>query len=475
MSQAQINPRAITIRKGDVIPHHWESEREVLGAIMIDPTLLLELKGEGLCSDDFHKPCHRELWELMNRMATPEFTSVTAVLSQDLALAQSVGGFSYVCALPGASVYIDHAVSRARDLRTLRLRRKMHVASTQIREWASDAVMTGDELLEKVRGLFDDAQGSIAGETWIDAEHATSRIIDILQKRAVKEEAQEGIYFSRWPTLMKNVGAAMPGKLWIIAARPAMGKSALANQMCLEASAQGFAAGYISLEMGVDECTERCVVQMSNVYANKLRDGELNDMDWNDIAASADQLSQMPLWFRFASGATCATIRGEVMKLRGMAHRKGKKLGMVVIDYLQLMRGRGAKQNQNDFITQVTAELKQLAGQAGVTIVLLSQLNREVETRSDKTPMMSDLRDSGSIEQDADVILFINRPSRWDENDRPGEADIIISKARGGQGDSQFATTWEGGLLTFGDEIATAPRTTTRRRSKATEGGGYAP
>ena len=439
----------------EIIPHHWESEREVLGGVMMDPTLYAELQGEGITAADFHHPGHAILWDLFGKMPHPGLTDVLAVLSQNEALATSIGGFPYVVAMPNAVMYIDHILQRARRLRTLRVRRELHMAAGEIRAWATDPLLDAEELLAKASERVTTAGGAVPRSSWIDAEGAAAELFLDLQNRNQHDAHKEGIHF-RWPALTRMTGPAKKGKLWVIAARPGMGKSAIANTLCLQTVQQGMAAGFISLEMPVKQCAERTIVQISRVFANKLRDGTVNEEDWARISEAVEEMGTLPLWYRFSPGATLAAIRGEVLKLRGMAHRKGVKLGLVVVDYLQLMGGRGPKQDQNDFIGQLTKALKQLACEADCTIALLSQLNRALENRPDKTPMMSDLRDSGSIEQDADVIMFINRPSRWKHDDRPGEADIIIAKSRDGS-EGQFAVAWDGPLLTFGNEVESGP------------------
>jgi replicative DNA helicase len=449
-----VTKRAIKLISGKasaVVPHDWESERVVLGGILSDPTLYRDLQSDvGLSRDDLHHPAHQALWDLMARLPTPDLLSAMSAAMQSEELAGHIGGVGYVAALPSACPSVAGVMARARALRAITVRRALLLAADQIRELAADVVAPPDELLSAAKGAVEGASQLQTARTWTDGGKAAGRALDALVARMRGEGG--GIVFM-WPKLTEKLGKMRPKKLWILGGRPAMGKSSLASQMALMAAQQGIGAGIISLEMDVSECAERALCQIAGVNAGAVRDGEITPDQWRELQRGQEILDGLPIWFEYVPGLTLSRLRGLAYQLRLESQRRGHPFGLLVVDYLQLMGGMPVGMSKNDFYGEITRSVKQLAGELECSILLLSQLNRNLESRTEKAPQMGDFRDSGAIEADADVILYVYRPEVYDENHRVGEVDIGILKGRSGQ-IGVVACAWEGRHYRFGGEVA---------------------
>lgn len=450
---SQRNQTSLRLVKGRAkthIAHDWESERTILGGIMMDTTFFKDVKTQcGLTRDDFHKPCHQNLWDLMETMETPDFLSVMSYVSQS-DNPELLGGVAYVAALPNACPSVYGIIPRARALRTITIRRALSMVAIEIQEISTDISANADELLTKAKEAMEVTSGLRSNQTWVNADKAVEQTLLDLQNR-MSSDGADGIDFG-WPTLTNMVGPLRDSNLWIICARPGMGKSVLANVLALKAAQQGYGVGYISLEMPVKQCMARSLVQLSRVDAKHVRTPKLlTPEEQQKLMYAADYIAKMNLWYEFAPGLTMTRLRGMAYQLRAEAHSRGTVLAFIVVDYLGLMGGKGKNESPNDFIGSITKECKILAGELGISIIMLSQLNRKNEERTDKRPVMSDIRDSGSVEQDADVIIGIDRPSCRDPDDRPNEADIIVLKAREGE-TGVLVTEWHGSHMLFGDE-----------------------
>jgi replicative DNA helicase len=227
-------------------------------------------------------------------------------------------------------------------------------------------------------------------------------------------------------------GGFQPGNLIVIAARPSMGKSALVVNIAENAAIEfGKAVALFSLEMSEAELAQRFIASQARIKGDDLRKGRVAEDRWPKIVKASQRLAAAPLWVDDSSDIGMLEIRAKTRRLHAQ-HPEG--LGLVIVDYLQLLRADGRTENRAEQIGQMSRGLKLLAGELQVPVIALSQLNRGVEQRTDKRPLLSDLRESGAVEQDADVVIFIYRDDYYDKenSDRPGEADLIISKHRNG-------------------------------------------
>lgn len=447
--------RLVKAASKHVVPHDWEQERALIGGILMAPSWFKDVKSQiGITREDFHRPSHQNIWELMETLESPGFETVFSALTQ-MKDPELYGGIAYVAAMPNACPAVDTIPFRAKSIRTITVRRKLWEVSEQIREISSDVVATSDEMLAKAKTVLESTAGLTSSRAWLTIGDATVKALQAIELRRTQPD-NHGIDFG-WPTLTKMLGKLRSGKLWIIAARPSMGKTTLLDMCALRSASQGCGTGVISLEMDVEECTERSLVKLSGVSASKVRDGLLSYDEMLHMSSFQPYMDSLPLWIEFAPSVTLARIRGLVYQLRSDAEQKGTPLRVVFLDYLQIMGGKPSSQSENDFITEITKGLKQLAGETDISIIVLSQLNRKTEDRTDKCPTLGDLRGSGSIEQDADVVIAIDRPSQRDPNDRPGEADFAVLKARGGSV-GRITVQWFDDTAMFGGEIqSTAP------------------
>ena len=226
-------------------------------------------------------------------------------------------------------------------------------------------------------------------------------------------------------------GGFQPGNLIILAARPSMGKSALMANFCENAALEGKkAVALFSLEMSESELAQRFIASQASIKGDDLRKGNVPNSRWPKIMQASARLAGSPLYIDDSSDLSVLDVRA---KARRLAQQHADGLGLIVIDYLQLMRAGGNVENRVEQISQISRGLKTLARELQVPVIALSQLNRGVEQRTDKRPVLSDLRESGAIEQDADLVMFIYRDEYYDhESEREGIADLIISKHRNG-------------------------------------------
>ena len=236
------------------------------------------------------------------------------------------------------------------------------------------------------------------------------------------------------------------GDLIIIAGRPSMGKTTFAMNIAENAAiGANVPVAIYSMEMSAEQLSFRMIGSIGRVNQGHLRTGRLTDEDWSRIESAVSMMSNAPIYIDDSAGLTPTDVRARARRLK-----REHGLGLVVVDYLQLMQVAGNVENRATEISEISRSLKALAKELDVPVIALSQLNRSVEQRADKKPVMSDLRESGAIEQDADLISFLHRPSAYDAEDRPGEAEVIIAKHRSGP-TGIVTLTWRPQYMRFED------------------------
>src|SRR5436190_1770431 len=276
-----------------------------------------------------------------------------------------------------------------------------------------------------ITGLYE--QGELAGDFRSVAE-VLSDEIDRLEKLATGDQDITGTP-SGFRDLDAKLGGFQPGNLIVIAARPSLGKSALVCNIADNvASKYGKAVAFFSLEMSEAELAHRFISCRSRIPNDKLRKGNVSTRDWPRVVRACNELENIPLWLDDSSDLSLLELRA---KARRLAASEGN-LGLVIVDYLQLMRAEDPRANRVEQVGQFSRGMKILARELDVPVIALSQLSRAPEQRPGGKPMLSDLRESGSIEQDSDVVVFIYRASKYDEDADPSEADLIIAKHRNG-------------------------------------------
>jgi replicative DNA helicase len=415
-------------------PQNLEAEQSVLGAVLLSDTALPALIiDERLQPEDFYRESHGLIYKAMLDLHTlgEPVDGLTLVehLKQSGDL-DTVGGRAAVDLLAGSVPAVGNVRQYARIVRDNAMLRRLLQASYEIQ-----ARVHSHEA--SPRDLVDLAERSILEVAQEDSRKDFRPIHDLLHSELDKLErlSREGTAVTGTPSGFDDLdaitGGFQPGNLIVLAARPAMGKSALMANFAENAALDSNkAVALFSLEMSESELAQRFIASQASIKGDDLRKGKVPGSRWSRINEASNRLAQSPLYIDDSSDLSVLDVRA---KARRLAQQNADGLGLILIDYLQLMRAQGQIENRVEQIGQISRGLKTLARELHVPVIALSQLNRGVEARTDKRPILSDLRESGAIEQDADLVMFIYRDEYYDkESEREGIADLIISKHRNG-------------------------------------------
>lgn len=433
-------------------PRSLEAEEGILGAILID-NRIYDILAERLVPEDFDSQANRIIFkkvtELLNAGRPADVLSVHDALVQEN-LSTETGGFENLNRLADVSPGRVNVLGYAEIIRDRSTRRKLIDCGKEIVE---DSLFPGPkssrELLEsaqsKVLNISQGLSKNVSGFEKLDSVLTT--YTDKLRELSEIDNpgAVTGVS-TGFSDLDRMTSGLHEGELIIVAARPAVGKTAFALNIALHVGAyQSLPVGIFSMEMGADQIVSRLVSARGEIPQNELKSGQLSEHRWRSFYAAAEALEQSPIYVDDTPNLSIMSLKSRARQLK---NRVGGKLGLLVVDYVQLMSGesagKGKDVNRTAEISEITRGLKAMARELQVPVIALSQIKREVESRTDKRPLMSDLRESGSIEQDADLILFLNRdvaekdgeegegtgvaPSRND----PTDAEVIIGKQRSG-------------------------------------------
>lgn len=426
---------------GKVPPHDLDAEAALLSACMSRGVEAVDEALPHVSAEDLYSEAHRQIFEacvdLAQRHQPVDLVQIATWLKERERLMQ-VGGTPYLMQVSDAAPVVTeaHLVAYARTIRNrARLRRlAVKLAGAHARCFASmpDA---------ETEGFFSDIERDI-GE--IVASTNTSDLVPIgpitmavMKKFEEHEKSGGGIVgistgFDRFD---RQTGGLHDGDLTIIAARPGLGKTSLVMGICDNVSDVGYAGAIFSLEMPKEQLVSRLLCTRARVDLSKARLGTFHASDWQKLSLASSQVFPKDIYIDDQADQTFAMIRSKVRRLKAKLLRKKKRLGVVIIDYLQLMRTRTGRDGKThaQLIGEITRGLKKLAKELSIPIVILCQLNRDVEKRDDKRPVISDLRDSGEIEQDADNIIFIYRDDYYfRDTEEPNVAELIIAKQRNG-------------------------------------------
>ncbi len=417
-----------------VPPHNLEAEKSVLGAVLLDErhlhALLVE---EQLRPEHFYREQHGTVFGAMIELSESDrkidHLTVAETLRQRAKL-EEVGGSEAIEELAGWVPAAGHARDYGRIVREHAQMRALLTASYEIQASVLSREAPAPELVERAeRSMLevahDERQKKI--RTIADILHEET---DKLHRLSVAKTALTGTP-SGFKDLDEKTGGFQQGNLIVIAARPSMGKSALVCNVAENAVLAGHPVALFSLEMSESELAQRFVASQSRIKGDDLRRGRVPEHRWPKILETCQRLAQAPLFVDDSSDTGVLEVRA---KSRRLHHQLEGGLGLIIVDYLQLMRHEGRVDSRVEQVAQISRGLKGLARELGVPVIALSQLSRAVEQRGgDKKPLLSDLRESGAIEQDADLVMFIYREEYYDkDSERPGEADIIIAKHRNG-------------------------------------------
>jgi replicative DNA helicase len=442
---------------GMQLPFNLEAEQSVLGAIVIDPPCIAEVLSI-LKPQYFHLPQHREIFSSMTAMFSlgQSIDAVTLLEAMKrTGTYDDAGGKQYLVQLAETVPTSKNIVSYARIVQEKYYLRSLIMAS---KENIQDALENGDE----TRIILDVAEQrimQIRDDRGSDSLKRIDEVIVATYDRLAQISGEDRAKYLGVPTGISELDKLITGlnksDLIILAARPGMGKTSFALNIAHNVavhSNRGIA--FFSLEMTCDQLAGRLLSSEALIDSRKLRTGELDPDDWVRLAQAADILSRAPIYFDDTSGITIAEMKAKL--------RRQKNIELVVIDYLQLMSSGKRSENRVQEISEITRNLKNMAKELNVPVIALSQLSRASESRSgaNRKPMLSDLRDSGSIEQDADIVLFLYREDYYDEEaENKNTAEVIIAKNRHGATDS-VSLHWQGQFTRFTsvDTIRNEPR-----------------
>ena len=420
------------------LAHDWDLEMAALTAYLNFPDLR-PMMDRALEADDLSDPRNRRLWEVMRTVnADDGGLDIATLIDATSNLAEyDVGGPSYVARVATLSAVYSEPASAARmcrRLREMRHRRLIQQAGEIIRERAADQTRPLGDLRVEVEALLAPVYAAdTEAKGWVQLADAADEDLARMEARRSGGPAMD-VVPTGFGALDELLGGGIQRtNLVILAARPAMGKSACALQMVLNAARLGHGAGFFSLEMGAAQLARRGVANLAGVQLGSLRTGSIGEDDRRAAYHARDRMKDLPIWIDDDAEATVGALRTKVRALK----RLYPDLGLVVVDYLQLLKGaRRSGDNRETEVAGMSRALKVLAKSENVAVVCLAQLNRGVEARplDDRKPKPSDLRESGAIEQDADVILFPYRHGVYVPSD-PTLADrfeIIVAKQRDG-------------------------------------------
>ena len=416
-------------------PHSIESESSVLGGLLLDNNAW-DRVGDLLNDSDFYRYEHRLIFAaisaLVNATKPADVITVFEHL-QSQGKAEEVGGLSYLNSL---AQYVPSAGNIRRYAEIVRERsilRKLVSASDEIATNAFNpkgrpVAQIVDEAEQKIFNIGE--EGSRMKQGFQGMDTLVVALLDRVQEMADNPNDVTGVPTGFYD-LDRETAGFQAGDLIVLAARPSMGKTALAINIAEHVALnEGLPVAVFSMEMGAAQLAVRIVGSIGRIDQGHLRTGKLTDEEWPRLTEAIEKLRNISLHIDESAGLTSSELRANARRLS----RKCGKLGLIVVDYLQLMSGSGSgDENRATELGEISRGLKMLAKELQCPVLALSQLNRSVETRPDKRPMMSDLRESGAIEQDADIIMFIYRDDYYNKDSKePGVAEIIIAKQRNG-------------------------------------------
>ncbi len=440
-------------------PSAVEAEMSLIGSVILDPNVCGDVVQVIRHADDFFRPPHAELWSaILHLYDTHQSVDVVQLqqLLEDRGSLERVGGLDYIVELADSVPSAANAVHYARIVRDKSMVRQLIAAAgDMLREAYGGAESSAALLDEAEQRIFKIAQESESRQA-----SALSELIREAMERLEQSDGQPltGVG-SGYAELDVLTGGFQPGELIILAARPSMGKSALALNLCEHIATRGEPVGFFSLEMSSGQLVQRLLASRSGIDGDRMRRNAMRSNEFRALFAACEELQSAPMYFDDTPGLT-------LLQLRAKARRMKQKHGLVavVIDYLQLMTSGHRTESRQQEVSEISRGVKALARELNVPVLCLSQLNRAAEQREGHRPRMSDLRESGSIEQDADVIMMLHREAyyhrdeewREDNPDKVNLSELIIAKQRNGP-TGTVKLTWDSRSTRFCDYVDVTP------------------
>jgi replicative DNA helicase len=414
-----------------VPPQNLEAESSVLGGILLENdaiNIVLEL----LRPEDFYRESHRKVFramiELTDRSEPVDLITLSDYLSGRGEL-DAVGGSAYLASLADFVPTAANISYYARIVREKSILRSLIRTATEIATRGYEEQGNVEEFLDTAEKVIFDISEKKIKASFVAVGDMIKDTLKTVEKLYERKEMVTGVP-TGYEDLDKLTAGLQPSDLIIVAGRPSMGKTAFSLNIAANAAFAGTGVAVFSLEMAKEQLVLRMLCSEARVNNSKVRSGYLAERDFPKLASAAGRLHEALIYIDDTPAISVLELRA---KARRLVRDRSKKVGLIVIDYLQLMRGMGGASNREQEISEISRSLKALAKELAVPVIAISQLNRRVEDRGDRRPMMSDLRESGAIEQDADVIMFIYRDEVYNQHsEEKGKAEIIVAKQRNG-------------------------------------------
>lgn len=416
---------------GRVPPHDLQAEESLLGAMMLSATAIADAAGV-VTASDFYKPAHGHVYDAIHTLYASGQPVDAVTVADELRranLLEAIGGAAVLAQIMSSTPATTSAARYATIVEEYSLLRRLISVSGEIAELGYSVPEDVTKALDRAESLIYEVNEKRVTDSTKKLSDMLSENLDHLEKLYERGDAITGT-----PTGYLDLDALLSGlqksALVVVGARPAMGKTSFALGMVAHAALEAQRPVlFFSLEMSNLELSQRLLCAEARVDSTRVRNGQLQEEDWKKISRAMGRLAEAPIWIDDNPNLTIMEIRAKARRLKSQIG----DLGVIVIDYLQLMTGRSNAENRQVEVSELSRGLKILARELETPVVALSQLSRGLEMRADKRPMLADLRESGSIEQDSDVVMFIFREEIYDPKpENAGQAEIIVAKHRSG-------------------------------------------
>ena len=422
----------------DTAPHNIEAEQQLLGAILTNNDIFDRIASV-IQSEHFYEPVHQRIYEVAaariqkNALASP--VTIKAFLDDDPGL-KELGGAAYLARLAGAAIAAYAARDYAQMIYDLAVRRELISLGRDIAAKAQKIEVESepkDQIVEAEQRLYKLGEQGHAERGFQSFLKAVKEAVDVANAAYHREGGLAGVS-TGLVDLDKKLGGLHPSDLLILAGRPSMGKTSLATNIAFniakaykrgrlqdgsEGAVNGGVVGFFSLEMSAEQLAARVLSEASEVPSEQIRRGDMTEAEFRRFVEAAKQLEACPLYIDDTPALPISSVAARARRLK-----RTHGLDVLIIDYLQLLKAASAKENRVNEVSEITQGLKAIAKELNIPVIALSQLSRAVESREDKRPQLSDLRESGSIEQDADVVMFVYRDEYYKEREKPGEDNL---------------------------------------------------
>lgn len=433
---------------GRVPPQDIAAEQSVLGAMLISKNAI-DPASDILQGRDFYRPAHEQIFDIItdlaNRGEPADAITVAAELQRRGEIGR-IGGAPYLHDLVQAVPIASNVDFYAEIVREKAILRRLVEVGQRIAQLGQAGQGEVSEIVDRAQAEVLDVDGTSQAEDYRPVSQLMTSTIDEIEEIQSRDGQLSGV-LSGFPDLDKFTTGFRAGQMIVVAARPGVGKSTLGLDFCRSAAIRHqIPTAIFSLEMTGEEIAMRMLSAEARVSIGHMRGGGMHARDWEAVSKAMPRVNSAPLVIDDSPNMTMPEIRSKARRIK-----KQYGLGFMVIDYLQLMTSGKRVENRQVEVSEFSRQIKLIAKELEIPVVAISQLNRGSEQRTDKTPQLSDLRESGSIEQDADIVLLLHRPdmSAGGESERPGEADFILAKNRSGPAGVKVAATFQGHYSRF--------------------------